>query len=253
MAPAPDATSAFHRTTSRPTCLPAMPWLQVPFRSAALATHDGDTPPADPAPPADPPADPAPSGDPAPPADPPADPADDKPLGTAGEKALREWKERARKAELEAKANRDAAARLKAIEDQQKSEAERLAEAAEQAKARAAAAEQRAVSAEIRARASSAFADPTDAVLALGSDMSRFVDDAGVIDEAAIQDALDGLLDARPHWRKASPAPAAPAAPPAPRPDPSQGSRPPAPPVDYLTAPDEDFRAEARRLGVRLP
>jgi hypothetical protein len=244
MAPAPDATSA-HPTTS-----PALPWLTVPF-AAALSAHDDPAPPGDPAPPPPDPAPPAPPADPAAPSGEPAD-ADDgnKPLGAAGEKALREWKERARKAELEAKANRDAAARLKEIEDQQKSEAERLAEAAEQATARAAAAEQRAVSAEIRAQAATSFADPSDAVVALGSDVARFLGADGVSDDAAIQEALNDLLERKPHWRRAAAPPAEPAAPPAPRPDPSQGSRTKPAPVDF-TKDKAAYDEVSRRLGVR--
>jgi len=244
MAPAPDATSTAPLRV-----------LALPFR-VVLSTHDDEPPaPADP-PAADPPADPIPGleSDPAP-ADPPADPGTepgDKPLGPAGEKALREMKLKLREAERSAKANAAAAARLREIEDAQKTETERLAEAKQAAEQRAAAAEQRAVAAEIRALATDRFADPADAVEALSRDGAAFVGPDGTIDDAAIRDALDGLLDRKPHWAKPTATPA-PTAPPAPRPDPSQGSRTPPPPVDFTTASPEEFRAEAAKLGIRLP
>lgn len=243
MAPALDATSATRSDHGAPAWLTSLPLRAV------LATHDAD--PAPPAPPVDPPAPPAPPADPAP-ADPPSDPAPegDKPLGPAGEKALREMKERARKAEAEARANAAAAKRLQELEDAQKTETERLTEAAQRAQARAAAAEQRAVASEIRALASSGFADPTDAVEALGGNAAQYVDADGVIDEAAIRDALEGLLDRKPHWRKPPAGDPVPAAPPVPRPDPSQGPRNKPAPVDYTTDKDA-YDAVNRRLGVR--
>lgn len=243
MAPAPDATSTARSASPAPAWL-----LRLPLR-VVLGTHDSDpTPPADP-----PPADPPPAADP--PADPPADPAPegDKPLGPAGEKALREMKERARKAEADARANAAAAKRLREIEDAQKSETERLTEAAQRAQARAAAAEQRAVASEIRALASTGFADPTDAVESLGGNVAQYVDESGVVDEAAIREALEALLERKPHWRKPAPAPVpgTPPPPAPPRPDPSQGSRTPPPPVNFATDPAA-LKAEAAKFGIRL-
>ena len=61
-----------------------------------------------------------------------------------------------------------------------------------------------------------AKAKATEAVDALGGD---FLDDAGQVDDAAITEALAGLLERKPHW-------AAAAGSRTPRPDPSQGARP---------------------------
>lgn len=56
-------------------------------------------------------------------------------LGEAGEKALAAWKERAKKAEAEAKANRDKAARFDAIEESTKSDIQKASDLATQMKA----------------------------------------------------------------------------------------------------------------------
>lgn len=157
--------------------------------------------------PPEPPADPAAPGDPAPVADP--------PLGAAGEKALAEWKQRAKDAE---KLSREQAAALKAFEDAQKTEAEKLAERAEAAEQRAAKAAALAVARTIKAAASGRFADAQDAVDALAA--ADFLKD-GEIDDDAIEAALAGLLERKPHW-----AAAAPSGPRIPAPDPAQGARP---------------------------
>jgi hypothetical protein len=177
----------------------------------------GNPPATDPAAPpvtapATPPATP-PAGDP--PADDPADPA----LGPAGEKALAEWKKRAKDAEALTKSQAD---KLKAFEDAQKTEAEKLADRAKAAEDRATAATQLAVASKVEALATGKFADPSDAVEALKG--GTFVSDAGVIDAAAIGTALDELLTRKPHWAAGAGTPRIPA------PDPSQGARPGTPP-----------------------
>jgi nucleoid-associated protein YgaU len=126
-----------------------------------------------------------------------AEPAGDAPLGAAGEKALAEWKQRAKAAERESKTH---AARLQQLEDRDKSEAQKAAERATAAEQRAAAMAQRAAKAEVRALAASTFADPSDAAAFL--DLSEFVDDTGDIDSKGIEKALADLLKRKPHLGK---------------------------------------------------
>ncbi|QXE36204.1 hypothetical protein KQY30_20110 [Streptomyces sp. GMY02] len=184
---------------------------------------DPTNPPApaagNPQPPADPPTPPTP---PAPPASPPApgtDPAGppegDPALGPAGEKALAEWKKRAKDAEQQ---NKDQAARLKQFEDRDKTDAERQADALKDAQARAESATRLAVSAKVEALAAGRFQDPLDAVEALKD--GSYLTEAGTVDQTAIQAAIDDLLTRKPHWAAAEPGPRVP------RPDPSQGPRP---------------------------
>jgi hypothetical protein len=111
----------------------------------------GNPPPVPAAPPATPPA--------ADPATPPA--SDDPPLGPPGEKALAEWKTRAKEAERLAKEQAD---KLKAFEDAQKTEAEKLADRAQAAEDRAAKATRLAVASKVEALAAGRFQDPQDAV-----------------------------------------------------------------------------------------
>lgn len=153
-----------------------------------------------------PPAEPAPAVEPAPDGDP--------PLGPAGEKALADWKQRAKAAE---KLASEHGAKLKAFEDAQKTEAEKLAERVEAAEQRAAKATQRAVASHIRAAATGLLADPQDAVDALRAE--EFLGADGEIDGDAVKAALDALLVRKPHWKAES-------GPRTPRPDPSQGPRP---------------------------
>lgn len=184
-----------------------------------MSTPPNPNPPADPAP--------TPGSGPTPVADPPKDPAtepapatgaDDPPLGPAGEKALAEWKKRAKEAE---KTATDQAARLKTFEDAQKTETERLADQVKDAETRAEQATRLAVASKVEALATGKFADPSDAVEALAA--GKFVTDAGQVDAAGITAALDELLARKPHWKAA-------AGPRIPAPDPSQGARPGEPP-----------------------
>lgn len=121
----------------------------------------------------------------------------DLPLGPAGEKALDEWKRRAKDAE---KASRDQARRLQAIEDRDKTEVQRASERAESAEKRAAAMAQRTVRAEVRALAAGTFADPSDAAAFL--DPVDFVDDDGDVDTKKVEKALADLLKRKPHLAK---------------------------------------------------
>jgi hypothetical protein len=121
----------------------------------------------------------------------------DAALGPAGEKALDEWKRRAREAE---KAGRAQAARLKEIEDRDKSELQKASERAEAAEKRVAAVTDRAVRAEVRALAAATFADPSDAAAFLNP--SDFVDNDGDVDTKAVEKALADLLKRKPHLGK---------------------------------------------------
>lgn len=167
----------------------------------------------------DPATSPAPPAPPADPATPPAGDGDDPALGPAGEKALAEWKKRAKEAEQQAK---DRAARLKEYEDAEKTEAERQADALKAATERAEKATRLAVSAKVEALAAGRFADPLDAVEALQS--GSYVGEDGMVDTTAITAALDDLLTRKPHWAATAPGPRTP------RPDPAQGARPGTPP-----------------------
>lgn len=173
--------------------------------------------------PTDPGTTPAQPADPATAANPEASPEGgdgDAPLGPAGEKALAAWKQRAKEAEDLAKQH---AARLKAYEDAEKTEAERQAEALQAATARAEQLQQIAVSAKVEALAAGRFQDPMDAVEALKG--GNFLSEDGAVDKDAIEAALGDLLTRKPHWAAAEPGPRTP------RPDPAQGARPGTPPT----------------------
>jgi hypothetical protein len=229
-----------------------------------LARHDGDD---DPATPVDDPGNPDPDDDPAPdpdPADDPQpegdDPTDNDALGDKGKKAIERMKaaqqEAKRTAAAERKARLAAEAKVREFEDRDRSELEKATAKAERAADQAAKATARAVSAEVRARSTDRFADPTDAADILMRDPARYVDDDGEIDTDAIEADLMDLLDRKPHWAKPEPATAAPE-PVAdkrtrPRPDPSQGTRPPAPPTDFRSVSREERDAELAKYGYRL-
>jgi hypothetical protein len=161
------------------------------------------------------------------------DPAD--PASRNWQAEAEKWQKLSRQNEARAKENASAAKRLTEIEDAAKSDAEKLAEKLTAAEDRAKAATAMAVAARVEAMATGRFADPQDAVDALGHD---FLDDSGKVDAAAITAALDALLERKPHW-----AAAALAGPRTPAPDPAQGARPGA--VPTLAA----QIAEAERSG----
>jgi len=119
------------------------------------------------------------------------------PLGPAGEKALDEWKRRARDAERLSKTQ---ATRLKEIEDRDKTDLQKASEALSAAEKRAASLVQRAVRAEVRALAAGTFADPEDAAVYLNT--SDFVDADGEVDGKGIQKALADLIKRKPHLAK---------------------------------------------------
>lgn len=173
--------------------------------------------------PATPAAPPAPEPPPANPAAPEPAAGDDPPLGPAGEKALNEFKERARKAEADLTAARQ---RITEFEDRDKTDLER-------AQSAAAAAEQRAADAEAALLRQRVINET-----GLKPELAKFLPTG---DEAALRAAAAELAAAT----------TVPAAPPGPRPDPSQGSGRPVVPTDFRTASHEEFKAEMARLGVR--
>jgi hypothetical protein len=186
---------------------------------------------------------PPPNADPAEPPAPVSEPPtpgseEDPPLGPAGEKALAEWKKRAKEAE---QASKDQAARLKAYEDAEKTEAEKQADALAAATERAEKATRLAVSAKVEALAAGKFTDPQDAVDALSA--GTYLTDEGAVDQAAITAALEDLLTRKPHWAATEPGPRVP------RPDPAQGARPGGPPpgIGQQIA-DAESKGDTRRV-----
>lgn len=134
----------------------------------------------------------------------------DETLGPEGEKALKAWKERARKAEREAKAKakvaEDAAARLAKIDEESKSEQEK---AIEQARNEAADEVKKAAEEELRAerlnsaiarQAAKDFADVDDAIRLLDVGDELF-DDDGKVQTDALGSALAELLERKPHLK----------------------------------------------------
>ncbi|MFD4921148.1 hypothetical protein ACFWNE_07490 [Streptomyces goshikiensis] len=91
-------------------------------------------------------------------------------------------------------------AELQRLKDAEKSESERLTDQLTAAQERADKATRAAVASKVEALAARDFADPEDAVGSL--DLTAFVDEDGVIDTAAIKDALADLLKRKPHWAR---------------------------------------------------
>lgn len=187
--------------------------------------------------PADPPA-----GPPADPADPPADPATGDGDGKDYKAEAEKWKKQARDNEARAKANADKAKRLDALEESQKSDAEKLTAAREAAEKRAVTATARAVRAEVKAAAGD-FADPTDAEALLG-DLTKYAGDDGEIDAEAIGKDLADLLERKPHLKKTAPRTG-------PRPDPSQGGGRDPGPTDFRKADSAALAKELAGYGLR--
>jgi len=165
---------------------------------------DEPTPPAEPAP-----AEPA-TPEPAP--APPAPAADDKPLGSEGEKALQIWKDRAKAAETDAKRAKELEAELDQLRTSQMSEHEKaLKEAAANARNETLSeVNQRLFAAELKAASvgkiadPELLADPEVAVRLLGLDGVP-VTDSGDIDAEAISAAVDSFLESKPYLSGATP------------------------------------------------
>lgn len=181
-------------------------------------------------------------------------PTDDAPLGPEGEKALTIWKERAKKAEADAKRATELEARLAEIEAANMTEHEKALDAARKEAADAARSEitssvnRRLFAAEVRASVAgkltdpALLADPDVAVRLLGFDEYP-VTDTGDIDAEAISAAVTRLVEERPYL-------AASATPPPPGPI-EQGPRgtPIAKSLDEMIAEAEaagDFKTSSR-------
>lgn len=135
---------------------------------------------------------------------------DDKPLGPSGEKALGEWKARAKAAEAEAKRAVELEARLAEIEQANMSEQEKAIELARKESAEAARTEvlgtvnRRLFAAELKAAATGKvsdvdlLSDPDVAIRLLGFD-DYPVNEAGDIDAEAISAAVGQLIEAKPY------------------------------------------------------
>ncbi|MFJ2863688.1 hypothetical protein [Kitasatospora sp. NPDC087314] len=185
------------------------------------------------------PTDPTPPPTPEPPAaDPPTPPDAPEPAPKDWQAESEKWKRLSRENETRAKTNADAAKRLAEIEDAQKSETEKLTERLAAAEDRATAATRLAVAARVEAMATGRFADPQDAVDALGG---GFLDDAGQIDATAIEQALTALLERKPHWAAAGPT-----GPRTPAPDPAQGARPNSTPTLAQQISDAESRGDVQ-------
>lgn len=133
---------------------------------------------------------------------------EDKPLGEAGQKALaaekdkrRKASERARTAEQRATAAEAEIARLKAGKSgaDDKPDAEEIRRTARE-EAQAETLRDRVLD-KIEAKAAARFADPEDAVALLGRRTDEFIDGRRV-DVDAILEALDELLEKKPHLAK---------------------------------------------------
>lgn len=188
--------------------------------------------------------------EPAPPVvDPPVvDPVvDDADLGDAGKKALDAMKADRNAARAKATAAEklatEQAAKLKAFEDKDKTDLEKLTAAKDESDKVAAKATARAVSAEVKATAADDWADPSDAALLLG-DLAKYAKADGDVDVEAIKTDLAALIVAKPHLKKV-------AGPRIPAPDGSQGRGNNNTPTDFKTADKAAVDAEMAKLGLR--
>ncbi len=155
-----------------------------------------------------------------PPADPPPAPAatDDAPLGEAGEKALQAWKDRAKKAEADAKRAESLQTELDALKAEKMTDHEKaIKEAADQAAAAArtevlGSVNSRLFASELKAATAGKLtdpdllADPTVALKLLGLDEIP-VTATGDIDTEAISGAVAELIAAKPYLASATQTP----------------------------------------------
>lgn len=129
-----------------------------------------------------------------------ADDAEEEPFDKArAEAKIRKANSEAKSLRERLKALEPLAAKARELEDAQKTEAERLNDQLAAAQERAEKAVRAAVASKVEALARD-FADPEDAVGSL--DLTAYVDEDGVIDTAAIKDALADLLKRKPHWAR---------------------------------------------------
>lgn len=169
----------------------------------------------------------------------------EQPAEGAAQQPETDWKAEARKWEARAKENKakldEAAPKLtehelwrqerQTVEQRQSEELARSQTDAEKWRSVA-------VSSRIEALAAADFADPSDAVSAIG-DPTQFLDAGGEINDDAIRQQLAGVLDRKPHWRRAEGT--APIVPRIPAPNPAQGT-----PTPGQGSPAEQFAALVR-------
>lgn len=121
------------------------------------------------------------------------------------------WKTLARKHEANAKANSEAAKRLAAIEEQNKTELERAVDKASQEARQqyAATANTRLIRSEVKAAAAAlGFHDPADAAVQLHDHFGDIaVTDDGDVDEKAVKALIDELATTKPYLVKGDPRP----------------------------------------------
>lgn len=128
---------------------------------------------------------------------------EDKPLGPKGEKALEQWKKRAREAERELRKTKRSSkttaskTTAKKTGDDDEDDPEVIRQKARE-EAELAVAQDRALD-KLEARAARKFADPEDARALLARQADDFLDDEGKPDVEAIDEALDELLEKKPH------------------------------------------------------
>jgi hypothetical protein len=132
----------------------------------------------------------------------------------------RKWEQRAKENMAKLKEAEPIVSQWKKLEEASKTETQRAQEEATRWQTEAQTWRTKAVSSRVETLASADFADPSDALAAV-SDPAKYLGVDGAIDEAAIKADLAALLERKPHWRRASDAPAGPRVP---APNPAQGS-----------------------------
>lgn len=126
---------------------------------------------------------------------------DDKKLGPEGEKALTEWKRRARAAE---KAQRDHEAELQKLQDEKKNDHEKAVDEAKRSAEKAARDElaprlqQAAVENAILRAAHGKVADVDLTIAALRESFGELVDDDGDVDRKKVTKAIEKLIEEKP-------------------------------------------------------
>jgi hypothetical protein len=154
------------------------------------------------------------------------------------------WKAESRKHEARAKENKAAADELATLKAAQLTDAEKATAALATAEKRTADLTNRTVRAEIRALAAESFQDPSDAHLYL--DLSKYVDDGGEIDAAAITADLAAVLTSKAHLAKATGAPRL-------KPNPAQGAVPDGTPAfDQRIAEAQKARDTGLSIALKL-
>ena len=143
-----------------------------------------------------------------------------EPADTDWQAMARKWESRAKENMAKLKEAEPIVSQWKQLEEASKTELQRAQEELARWQTEAGTWRTAAVSSRVETLAASDFADPSDAIAAIG-DPSKYLDAGGLIDEDAIKADLAALLDKKPHWRRpeqGAPVPRIPA------PNPAQGS-----------------------------